>query len=251
MHLQRQIRGDVLAVGRVVGAEVRDAVDADRLELVVGVEGGLGDGDVVAPAVVGQHRLAAAADPVDRAAEGLRREGDEEILRVGEALDAEAAADVRGGDADGVAVEAELLDELVLQPPDPLTGEADVEAGAVPFGGRPALLHRHRHDPVVDELEPGGVGGLREDAADLGLVAEAPVVGEVVGSLGVDRRPSDGGLGMDGEVGGLEGDRLDRVEGGGAGLGDDHRDRLAGVADGVGRRASGGRAPPRGCRRGS
>ena len=230
-HLQRQLRGDVLAERRVVGPEVRHAADPQRLQPVAPVERRLRHRHMVAPVVVGQHRLAAAAHPVHRPPELARREGDGEILRVVEPLDPEAAADVRRRHPHRLLRQPELVGELVAQRPHPLPREGDGQPPVLPGGGRPPLLHRHRHRPVVDELEPRRVRRRGEDPLDLGLVAERPVVGEVARRLGMDRRPALGGLDVHRQLVPLDAYRLGGVERRRPGLGDHQRHGLAGVAD--------------------
>ena len=153
----------MLAVGRVVGAEVRDAVDPDRLQPVVGVERRLGHRHMVAPAVVGQHRLAAGAHPVHRPPELARREGDGEILRIVEALDPEAAADVRRRHPHRLRRQAQLARPARRAAPR-RPGRRSRRAAAPPSHSAiaAARLHRHRHHPVVDQLEPRGVRRRRE-----------------------------------------------------------------------------------------
>ena len=129
----------------------------------------------------------------------------------------------------------ELVGELVAAAPQtPWPEKPTCIRPSVPFGGGAARLHRVRHHPVVDELEPGACARpRRRSRVDLGLVAEGPVVGEVLRRLGMDRRPADRRSRRAPAVVEIAGDQLGGVERGRPGLGDDHRDRLADVADAV------------------
>ena len=100
---------------------------------------------MVAPVVVGQHRLAAAAHPVHRPPQLARREGDGEILRVVEPLDPEAAAHVRRRHPHRLLRQPELVRELVAQRPHPLPREGD---------GQPPVLPRWRSPPAPPSASP-------------------------------------------------------------------------------------------------
>ena len=81
-------------------------------------------------------------------------------------------------------------------------------------------------------------------AFDLGLVAECPVEGEIVGRFGMDRLAADGCVDMGGKVVVIELDQVERVERLGLGLRHDRRETVAGETDlaGCEDRPDGGRA---------
>ncbi len=160
----------------------------------------------------------------------LRREGDGEVLGIVEPLDAEAAADVRRRHPHRLVRQAELVGELLAQVPHALPGEAHMQPRPVPFRKAAARLQRHAHHPVVDQVERHRVQGRVEDLAHRPLVAERPVVGEVLRGLLMDRRAAHGGLHVGGQVLEVADDQLDRVHRLRPGLRHHHGDRLAGVA---------------------
>ena len=83
-----------IAIGADIGADVGDHVEAQRHELVVLVERQLDLADIVATVLVGHHRLAALAGPLDRAQQLARRPQRQPMLDILPALGAEATADV-------------------------------------------------------------------------------------------------------------------------------------------------------------
>ena len=198
---------------------------------------------MVAPVVVGQHRLAAAAHPVHRPPELARREGDGEILRVVEPLDPEAAADVRRRHPHRLASAARASSASSSRSDHtPCPEKATVQ---------PPVRPRSRSRRAAPSASPSP-GCRRARAAcacaaasktrvDLGLVAERPVVGEVARRLGMDRRPALGGLDVHRQLVEVDDDRLGRVERRRPALGDHQRQRLAGVAHTGRRRGSAAR----------
>ncbi len=185
VEIGRHRRGE----GREIGAHVGRRVDpeAEDLALVVGRE--LGMRDVIAAVRVRQERLAAVARPLHRPLQAPRRPQADDLLGVDEDLRAEAAADVGGDDAQLVlrrdadegrqhqAGDVRVLARRVQR--------EDAGAGIV-VADRRARLHRVRHEPVVDDVEPGDVVRLGEGLLRLRLVAELPLVDEVAGGDLVD-----------------------------------------------------------------
>ena len=178
--------------------------------------------------------------PFDRAADRLGGEGDEGLLGVVEDLRAEAAADVRGDDAQLVLGDAEH--EGAHQQPDDvrvLRGGPErvlVVAGVV-LADRGPRLHGVRHQPVVDELERRDVWRGADRLVGRGgvVVEEAPVEAEVGAGIVVDQRRLgvEGGAHVDdrGQLLDVELDRLGGVARLGQRLGDHRGDRIADVAD--------------------
>ena len=122
-----------------VGAEVGVGLGAEGEEHAVLVEGELDLRRVVAALGVGDEGLGAAGGPFHRPAEELGGAGDEGLLAVVEDLRAEAAADVRGDDAQLGLGDAE--DEGAHQEADDVRvlagGEEGVFVGAGVVLGRP------------------------------------------------------------------------------------------------------------------
>ena len=75
----------------------------------------------------------------------------------------------------------QVLGERAAQAEHALAADVQREAPArrIVLGDRRARLHRRHHDPVVDQPEPGDVGGRGERALGRGEVAKAPVEAEV------------------------------------------------------------------------
>ena len=156
---------------RHVGAEIGDRVDLEPEHLVVLVERHLGRGDVVAAMGVGQERLAAARRPFDRPAGRLGRPQADDLLRIGEDLRAEAAADV--GSDDPELVLRRDVDEGRQHDPQEVrilrrVPQGEMLVGRTVFGDHGAGFHRARHRPVVDDVDLDHVLGLGE-----GLVGRA------------------------------------------------------------------------------
>ena len=82
------------AAARQIGAEIGVARDAQCQEASVAIERQFRLGAVAAALVIGEKDLAAAGDPFDRAADPLRRPRDQHVLGIDEILRAEPAADI-------------------------------------------------------------------------------------------------------------------------------------------------------------
>ena len=109
----------------------------------------------------------------------------------------------------------------------------DALAGLV-IADRSARLHRIRHQPVVDDVEPGHMRGLGEGSVRRRLVAEMPVEDRVVRRLLMHdrrctRRPRR--VHHRGQYAVIDGDRFGRVARLGERLRHDHRDMVADIAD--------------------
>ena len=204
------------------------------------VEGQLGRRDVVAALAVRQEGLGAVAGPLDRPAQLLRGERGHRVLGIEHRLHAEAAADIGRDHPDLFGREAEIGGERVAERPGSLGAGMDGELALAPFQlghGRPRL-HRVADEAVVDQLELGDVRGLGEGRVHRAGVAIVPVIGDVVGALGMDLRLAglEGGRGVGDRVQGLvvDLDQLGRVAGLGPGLGDHEGHVVADIAGLVG-----------------
>ena len=133
-------------------------------EPALGVERQLGVGDVVAGVLVGEDRLAALADPLDRPAQLLRGEQHEPVLGVLPALGAEAAADIAGDHPDAALRDLEDAGRERL-PHAVRVLHVGVERVAllarVPHAERAARLHEMRVDPAdhvaaLDDMRGAG-----------------------------------------------------------------------------------------------
>ncbi len=225
---------------REIRAHVGEEVDAHGDEPAVLVHRHLGDGEVVASVGVAEEVLAALADPLHRSLEALGRDRRKRIFLVAEELGPEAAADVGRnyphlvlGDSEHVLGDAVAHAVAALRP----HGQRVAVGPGVVFGDDAARLHVVGDDPVVDDLDPRDPCG-----ADEGRVRGAlrpSRTGE--GDVGVELRPDQRRAVFQGALHVDHGrqrivvdlDRLrchlrviERV-------GDDERDRIADMADGV------------------
>ena len=228
---ERPDRGDI-------GADVADGVDLEGEKTAVPVQGQL-DPAFLGPAVaVGQERLAAPAQPLDRPVQPSGREQDQRVFRIERVLHAEAAAHVVGQVADLLARHPEdLVGQIVAVGVDVLR-RGDQREGAVrPIvaADRAACLQRHRGDPVVDQIERDDARRAREGGLDGGGVAGLEIDAEVARHVVPDQRRARlqrlGGIGHGGQGVVIDLDQLGRVPGRLQGLGDDEGDRLADEMD--------------------
>ena len=189
---------------------------------MVGVEGDLGRGDVVAAHRVGEEALAALAGPLHRPPQRAGGEARHGVLGVEERLHPEPAADVGRDHPHLLRRQPEVRRQDVAVAPAALGAGVDRElaVAGVPLGDAGARLHRVADHPVVDQLELDDPGGLGEGGLHRRLVAVVPVEGEVARRLGVHlrgpRRPGLGRVGHRRQVLVLDLDQLGRVLGLGA-----------------------------------
>ena len=209
----------------------------ERGEVALGIERELGLGDVVAAMRIREKALAALGGPLDRPADGPGCQQADALLGVDEDLRAEAAADVGrdhaqlvlGRDADE-GRDHEARDVRVLA----RGVEREALVGAIVLADRGARLDRVRHQAVVDQRQPGDVGGARDRLVDRGLVAELPLEHRVARDVVVELRLAfvarmrgrDAGR----QLAVVDLDQLGRVLGLMPGLGDDAGDVVADVA---------------------
>ena len=233
-HRDREVAGgDEGAEGRAVGAEVGAVVEADREEVPVRVERDFAGERDRAPLEVAQEGFAARADPFHGAAELFRRQHRREVLRVGRAVDAEAAADVLGGDDDPVLVEAGDGRDLAAHAARALDRRVDRVAPAFRVERHQA---RARLQHVADQAlavhgEPAHESRARERGRRRLRVAGFVLEREVARNVGVELRRAVRHRGIEARDGGqvpvFDLDQFPRVLGARRGVRDDHRDRLA------------------------
>ena len=223
-----------------VGAGARQHVDVQAQDLAGLAHGHARLDEVLARMDVGDERLEAVGDELDRAAEhdgGRRRR---HLVAVGVDLEAERAADVRGDDLHVVVGNAQRLREHALDHVRALAAGVDGElAGALVVGGEQRA--RFQADGGVPAEVEGvlddeiGVGEYGLDIAGVDRLA----VGQVVAEAGVDRRRcriEREGLVDDGrQLLPFDGDALGCIFGQCPGLRHDHDDGLAGPAGAVDR----------------
>ena len=192
---------------------------------------------MVAAMGVGHEAFAALAGPFHRAAQLAGGPGDDGFLGVVVDLGAEAAADVRGDDAQ--LVFRDVQHEGAHQQPDDvrvLAGgvEGEIARGGVEVAERDARFHGVGDQAVVGQVELYDLGGVGEDAIDHGLVADDPVVADVAGDavMHLGRAGGDGigQVGDGGQVRVVDVDQFGGVLGLLLGFGDHDGDRVADMA---------------------
>ena len=218
-----------------VAARVLQHGEAVRLDLPVAAAADLHELHLRAAVAHRDHVLRARLVPADRAPEATGQPGDEQLLRVGAGLGAEAATHVRRDDPHLLGRQPEDLGEAVANAVRVLRRDEHVEAAlAVPRGRRASRLHRARGDALVQDLPAGH---------DLAAVEERFVAAEVELDRAVRAVLREQHRGIGGRRLGVD-DHLERLVVGpyelrrvlaliGA-LGDDDRDRLAHEAHGAG-----------------
>ena len=180
-----------VAVRCIVGAAIGERAHAQREEAPVAIQREFRVADVVAPVLVGEQAFAALADPLDRAAEQLRRDQGERVLGIAPALHSEPPSHVLRYDAQ---LRLGYMENLVRQqradPVRRLHRAVDGVAilGAVVLGQTSARLHAVRgnagdHQPVAHHM-----GGVRERRVHRRPVPEFVKKSLVVGAGVPDRR---------------------------------------------------------------
>ena len=206
---------------------------------MVGVEREPGRGHVVAAHHVGDEGLAALAGPLDRPPDLSGREREQRVFRIREGLGAEAAADVRGHDAEVLGLDAQhRARDRVAQQPDALRAGLQRVLALVVLGEPGARLHRVRDQAVVDDPQLDHPGRPGERRIDRAAIAVLPVEREVARDVVVDQRPAGGtraaGVGHRRQARVVDHDLLGRVLGLGEALCDHEGDRITDVTDPLG-----------------
>ena len=170
------------------GAHLEQRLRAQRQDLAAVVERELAVIDHLAAVRIVHHAFGARGDPLHWVAELLRRPHHQQVVGIGAALEAEAAADVRRDDADLVLRHVEDVADLHAHAMRVLrSGIQRVLVGrGLVVADRDARLHRDRRYPVVlhaqlDDvlgLGEGGVGrlGAAEHQAERGIAHLVVVV---------------------------------------------------------------------------
>ena len=233
-----QVGGHGRGEGGQVGAHVGQGGDAQAQERAVLVDGHFGGADVVAAVRVAHEAFAAVGGPFHRAAEFAGRPGDDGFFGVVVDLAAEAAADIRGDDAQlgfrNVQHEGahQQADDVRV-----LAGgvEGEVAGGCVVVAEGDPGLHGVGDQAVVGQIQLHDMRGAGEDVVHDRLVADDPVVAEVAGhavmnfdGAGFDRV---GQVGHGGQIAVVDFQQFGGVFGFLLAGGDDHGDRVADVAD--------------------
>ena len=184
-HRRPRVGRDEGAVIRQVGAEIGDRVHPQPEEAPVAVQRQPGAADMVAPMIVAEEALRPLRRPLHGPVQAARGEQADHVFRVVEQLHAEAAADVRGDDAELFLRQPEELGELLAQAVHTLAGDVNDQPPAVRLhrGEAGAALHRIGDDAVVDDLQFHDAGGPGERRLDRRLVALLPVEAEVARRL--------------------------------------------------------------------
>ena len=173
-----------------IGAGIGGALDPQRQEAALGVERQRRFGRLVAGLMVGEKDLAAAGDPLDRAADPPGRPQHQHVLGIDEVLGAKAAADIgrhkphrgRGHPERAGGMVAGGVDALARH----IGGISAVLR--VPHADDAARLDRVGDDAVVVEAELDDMRGCGEGRLDRGAVAGSPVEAEIPRRLGRELR---------------------------------------------------------------
>ena len=230
---QRHARRDQLQVGAHVGQQL----DPHRRHLAVGVGGQLDVLDLAAALDGGHRGLGPALGPAHRRTPLHRQGAAEDLLGVDVELAAEAAAHRRGHHPQLVLGDAQHDCGHHLEDVRDLGGGVQRELAAGRRRHRRAApgLHRRRDQALLQVALAHHMGGLRESGVDGGSVIapEAPRVALVGLEVGVDQRRTVGHrvlyLDHRGQRLVVDDDRGRAVGGGVAGVGQDHRHRVAHV----------------------
>ena len=238
--------------GRDIGAEVgkpRPHIGVNRDGQGVDFAGLVDDRARLCPVVtavkVRHETVGTGLLPADAAPDPACGPGDDQLFRVKENLETEAATDIAGAHTHLVARHAERLGDLFGNADRPLRSAPDVYASSLfaGAGDHRARLHRIDDHPVVDHVNVeqfhalrlgsgnGGVGGL--------VLSLYPVEGDVVRIFLIELRRAILDRGIDirdrGHAVVTRIDQLHRVLRDAVGLGHDHRDdvprRAVDVAD--------------------
>ena len=193
-------------------------------------------GKVAATLVVGEKDLAAASDPFDRTTDPFRRPRDQDVLGIDEILRAEPAADIGRDKTQPGRLDPESAGRRVAGRVQALGRDMrGVAAARRIIRDDAARLHRVGDDAVVVEREVYDMRRRGEGFIDGGGIAGQPLEAQIARRFVGDNRGVGGagchrvGHGRQWRV--VDDDRFGGVERDLAGLGDDQRDRLAGIAD--------------------
>ena len=156
--------------------------------MAVGVERELGRDPVVAAVVIGDEAPRALVGPFHRPAERARGMQRADIFGIDGRLHAEGTADIPGDDVHRFGLDPQHLGDRAAHAEHALRGDVEREASVLMDRHCRARLHRIDHDPVVDELEPGDVRGLRERLRDLLAVAVVIIERDIVRCLLIEHR---------------------------------------------------------------
>ena len=227
---------------RRVGADVDDVAVADPEDRAATAGCDLQVMDLLARLVGRQQVFAPILDPAHRPADPAGEKRDDELLAIEAVLDAEAAADVRGDDADRVLGHAEHVREHPAGAVRRLRRVPDVEAVAglatLVAGYDTPGLERLPAQAAEAEVEPQYDVGFGEGAIDVADVVGHRGRNVVVGAIVEQRRAGlERSLRIDDwrQLLVLDLDGIQRVLGQISALGDDRGHRLADVADAIGR----------------
>ncbi len=164
-------------------------------EVSVGVEG---EGTIdhgVAGVIVGQQMLAATAAPFDRPAERLGGEQQADVFRIRLFLAAERTADIVGANMQPGAWDAHrVLAQRAHEELHALGRRDQFEAllfGIIPRQAT-ARLDGIGHDALVEQLEPGDMGGAREGLIDGRRIAEMIAQADVFSGIRPQHRRTPG-----------------------------------------------------------
>ena len=216
-----------------VGADAGQVVDVEGGDAPLRVDGHAALDAVVARVDVGGEALQAIGDELDRSAHDLGDHRHRDLVRVDVHLDAVAAADIAADDAHGAERQLEVPGQHLLHHVRRLRRMVDGERGValVELGEDRARLQRHAGVATGVEGRLDDLVRASEGVGDVAALVDA-LEDEVVAEIGMDDRRClvEGRLHVGDRREHLPGDRDlgCGVLGGGAAVGHDGGDRLAG-----------------------
>mmetsp|Transcript_100 Transcript_100/g.286 ORF Transcript_100/g.286 Transcript_100/m.286 type:complete len:269 (+) Transcript_100:4126-4932(+) len=148
--------------------------------------------------------------------------GQHEIFGVHHPLHPETAACIGIGHADIVGGDVENLSQLILGTPDALAVDGYMDPVALHLSIATARLHRVHDDAVVTHIQADDIRSLGKGGIGRILIPHVPVIGHIVGGLGMDRLAARVHIHLGRQIVIVQHDHLGRIAGLRHGVGHNH-----------------------------